>query len=334
MLPLLFGWIRKHHGDENPAKRARIDDAPAIKVSASSLTDLNDNCLVHMLSYLPFEDLNSVDVCNRHCREVRRHESLDQTRSGTIVCRENTTIESLLNAVANNRWRNIFKGNRTNLRIEGFERLPSCTHNTPQSANRALLRRVTSLNLSRNPRDAERPIQHNTLMHLVRILPNLREVNLSHVKTVNNAETTIFLELSRYCPLLSVLSWNGVDGSIDMHGMNLRTTGNLTEFYIDDAHFILTGQSMAWARMINRTRGGAPELHLFALGPRGLERVSIKGATMENQEDGLERQSLSQETIIRFVRNTPTLRWLRSDLSDENMAMLKQKRPEVTFASD
>ena len=66
--------------------------------SALSLTSLNDNCLVLMLSNLPFQDLNSFAMCNRQCCELRRHESLDQTRSGTIVCGEDSTIRSLFDA--------------------------------------------------------------------------------------------------------------------------------------------------------------------------------------------------------------------------------------------
>jgi hypothetical protein len=38
--------------------------------------------------------------------------------------------------------------------------------------------------------------------------------------------------------------------------------------------------------------------------------------------------------LIKMVRLHPTLRWLRSDLSEENVAMLKQERPEITFVSD
>jgi len=59
-------------------------------------------------------------MCNQQCDELRRHESLDQTRAGTIVCGERTTTRSLLNAIVNNEWDNAFTGNRTHLRIEGL----------------------------------------------------------------------------------------------------------------------------------------------------------------------------------------------------------------------
>lgn len=63
----------------------------------------------------------------------------------------------------------------------------------------------------------------------------------------------------------------------------------------------------------------------------GLERVSVVGVTTHNGEN--DSRPLKQSTLIKFVRNTPTLTWLRSDLTDENIAMLRKERPEVTFVS-
>jgi hypothetical protein len=36
---------------------------------------------------------------------------------------------------------------------------------------------------------------------------------------------------------------------------------------------------------------------------------------------------------IGFVRRTPNLKWLRSDLTPEGFVMLQQDRPDVTFVS-
>ncbi len=73
----------------------------------------------------------------------------------------------------------------------------------------------------------------------------------------------------------------------------------------------------------------------LGLCPPNLERVSIKGVTVEDQVIGVgsERQPLSQEAIVQFVRNTPSLRWLRSDLTEQNVAMLQKDRPEMTLVS-
>lgn len=38
---------------------------------------------------------------------------------------------------------------------------------------------------------------------------------------------------------------------------------------------------------------------------------------------------MQQEELIKMVRRHPTLRWLQSDLSNENVVMLKQERPDT-----
>ena len=64
-----------------------------------------------------------------------------------------------------------------------------------------------------------------------------------------------------------------------------------------------------------------------------LERLSIKNATWSLEENPLEKFPVSQDMLITMVRNHPTLQWLRSDLSADNVAMLQLERPEVTFVS-
>jgi hypothetical protein len=43
---------------------------------------LNDRCLLHIFSFLHYDDLNLVAVCNRYCNEIRSEKSLNQTRTG------------------------------------------------------------------------------------------------------------------------------------------------------------------------------------------------------------------------------------------------------------
>jgi hypothetical protein len=64
---------------------------------------------------------------------------------------------------------------------------------------------------------------------------------------------------------------------------------------------------------------------------RCLERVGIKNATWGH---GAQAQPISQAMIVKFVRQTPTLRWLLSHLTDENVSMLQHERPEITFVTE
>lgn len=60
--------------------------------------------------------------------------------------------------------------------------------------------------------------------------------------------------------------------------------------------------------------------------------------TIETDDDGTRHSVYSQERIpqdglIKFVRNSPSLEWLRSNLSQENTKMLRAERPGVEFVN-
>ena len=62
-----------------------------------------------------------------------------------------------------------------------------------------------------------------------------------------------------------------------------------------------------------------------------LERISLKGGLYTTMEG--KKVSFPQFALMRFVRRTPTLRWFRSDLSEENIEKLSRERPEICFCS-
>lgn len=64
-----------------------------------------------------------------------------------------------------------------------------------------------------------------------------------------------------------------------------------------------------------------------------LERLSMKGCTWVDPFEE-EKHAISQEMIMKMVRRLDRLRWLRSDLTNENLALLQQERPEITFVTD
>lgn len=67
-----------------------------------------------------------------------------------------------------------------------------------------------------------------------------------------------------------------------------------------------------------------------------LRKVSIKNAMYDCNEGDLRRPQvlvpLPQKALIKFVRNGPaSLRYFRSDLTPENVKMLRLERPEIVF---
>lgn len=139
-------------GESEPpgaSKRPRIHENPPF------LDCLNNECLLQILSYLPAEDLNSMAICSGRYRQARAHESLDQTRSGTIILRMGlATYESIAKAIVDNNWDQASQGNRRHLKVEGVQRLQrtwtmsqQVSHGTPLSGE-AKLSSVTSLDLT------------------------------------------------------------------------------------------------------------------------------------------------------------------------------------------
>ena len=84
------------------AKRNRVDKAQEVAIAL--FDDLNSDCLVNIFSWLSNDDMNSVAICSKNCREARANDSLDQTRIGTIICTENTTLESIRNSFVSQEW--------------------------------------------------------------------------------------------------------------------------------------------------------------------------------------------------------------------------------------
>lgn len=70
---------------------------------------------------------------------------------------------------------------------------------------------------------------------------------------------------------------------------------------------------------------------------RHLRNWIIKNASYRIRYGNLDYQSVPfqparpQGVLVNMVRRHSSLRWLRSDLSAENIYMLRQERPEITF---
>ena len=83
--------------EEKPAKRPRLtagalkQDSDAVAVPFDSL---NNDCLVHIMSFLEIDEMNDVTLINSALRAARNADSLDQTRTATIVIKNEGTLIS------------------------------------------------------------------------------------------------------------------------------------------------------------------------------------------------------------------------------------------------
>lgn len=136
-----------------PKEAALVGGSSARRSTPTSLASfdyLNNDCLVNTLSFLTNDDMNNVAICSRACREARSNESLDQTRTGTIICSANTTVRSICDAIVDGDWSSVFTGNRSNLKIDNVAKIRPDRHVLVNAKARrgATLFGVLSLDLS------------------------------------------------------------------------------------------------------------------------------------------------------------------------------------------
>ena len=167
------------------------------------------------------------------------------------------------------------------------------------------------------------------LTALRELLPNLREINLSNTD-IQSYQLEAF---GKACSLLKKITYNHNSDSwnpnnrqycgVNMDGNDMSPAKNLREIYMDDSNFYSGGALEKFSSLENDEYS---DIFLFHKCSKGLERVSIKNAKNPtfHGEDGI----FSQNVLIKFVRNTPTLKWLRSDLTQDNIEMLQSEQEQ------
>lgn len=119
------------------------------------------------------------------------------------------------------------------------------------------------------------------------------------------------------------------DKCLYARGHGLKNARNLTELILDGSLLVLSARETIRHYEPAARNAGEVNTFLFCM-LVNLERVSIKNATCGRRSY---HRPISELMLIKMARNHPNLRWLRSDLSKENVAMLKSQLPEITFVS-
>jgi hypothetical protein len=151
---------------------------------------------------------------------------------------------------------------------------------------------------------------------LAGMLPNLREVDFSHARPAGGLSLD---DPAARRDHLEDVAWR-INADRPEGRFTLRGCRALRVVRADGACFEGRGD-----------RRDARDVYLLDEVRDRLERVSVRGACWS--VPCLPASLLCQEVLIRFVRDAPNLRWFRSDLTPENVAMLKAERPDVTFVS-
>jgi hypothetical protein len=112
--------------------------------------------------------------------------------------------------------------------------------------------------------------------------------------------------------------------------MHFSNTSNLKEIIMDDSVFYCEyAQTMCHGEDEDDDDEDLTRRFIFHRCCETLERVSIRNAKWFLDRTNITRM-ISQNALIKFVRLAPhTLRWFRSDLTQENINMLRLERPDI-----
>lgn len=176
--------------------------------------------------------------------------------------------------------------------------------------------------------DTDVVANHEFLWTVIQMCSRATDLDLRNVKINLIGDLFFLLTHGRGCDAtLYRRLWLKAGTHLSLTGDDFCGAKNLREVYLDSVVFFYDGP---FKQVYQVLHGFETEFGLLHKYP-GIEKLSIKGATFVDTVNG---GPLPQEFIIKFVRTNSNLRWLRSDLMEHIVAMLKEERPEITFVSD
>jgi len=169
------------------------------------------------------------------------------------------------------------------------------------------------------------------LVSLGNIFSNVQEINLSHVRFDVQSFQLSALDLRIFFnSLLSLqkITWHHCDRNILLAGFPLHPK-RTKQIYADDSNFTVLRSHMK-LMSVNPVRQLRNDIFMFHK-CKSLECLSIRNARYTtNDIDDIFTKAVSQQMLIKFVRKAPSsMRWFRSDLTEDNMEMLRLERPNI-----
>ena len=165
------------------------------------------------------------------------------------------------------------------------------------------------------------------------MLPNLRAINLSNIGGVGfHSVLDLFIASA---PQLERITWNNIDTdcNIDINGCDMIKATNLREIMMDGSVFSCYDDDMDGNDIVKLSDlENHPSIYLFCRWTsQVVERISIRRAKLHNYDQQI-CKTVPQNALIKYIRNAPpSLRWFRSDLSQNNIDMLRLERPGIEF---
>jgi len=232
------------------------------------------------------------------------------------------TVIGLIDAINSNGWVGTFteESKKKILKIKGLGRLQEPAEGAGPRNEDVHLHSVTCLDIGRQSID--------DLMLIIHMLPNLQELEMNNIRAWSG--TPVLGMIASLRPNLTRVKWNGLNTALLCPpDFTSEHASNLTELQINYVHLNYRpraeeteAESMFSMDLLDH------DTYLWNHCTR-LERLSMRGVMYNTH--GKQGRFITQAHLIRLVRRHPTLRWLRSDLSLQNIAMLNRERPEGTL---
>jgi hypothetical protein len=286
-----------HIEDDVIASRTRRQ-----KKAIASKWDIQTPIIIEIISWINQDDLMNLSLVSKQLHNIIRNEPGNKNK---IIPVFEVRVSSFLKLFQNLSRHLLDKKTKKKLQsyrimvvnnVERFAPNSEEIDQVQQIAKNVQMNGITSLYFSLSSGGGQ-SIDRNLYL-LSKISPGLCEVDFSDISVTNSI----------------------LEEFLDGHCM--RFSNNLKEIIIDNACFFCERFVINGISNLNNNQ----EIFLFHKCCKAIERVSIRNAGFAYSQIG----KLIQKILIKFVRNAPpTLRWFRSDLTTENMTMLRLERPGI-----
>jgi hypothetical protein len=309
------------------------------------------------------EELNTCAMISRVFRLSRNDPRFDQTRTGTII------IKTFLANIPREVWQRwdqqVFTGNRVRL-VAILTQLQPGTLISEDSdmfsfalpnVREVVLRRHSSVKVPESLLQREHGGIDGAVGFFRKILPNLDTLDIGalavtakYLRRLNCPGSALYDSRVRIFRCTAEVVYQGCNFCLDQQPSPFPVNNNLHELHLDPFGVFLRDESPPisaycqeyseleqeeWFDDASDSNNGADWVLLREY--PNLERVTLKHATYLERYDTKSIfdywKELPQEALIKFVRQTPKLRWFCSDLTRENIAILRVERSEVEFCN-
>lgn len=302
------------------------------------LRSLITDCLVAVMTFLEREEMDDftlVDPRNRSLRDARNNDSLDQTRMAKLnIVSRLLDIPLLFTIIQEQGWYRSFPqdGNKTILKVNGIDRVYHVDDGTKRAritqmmeAGNLTFASVCTLDISNDTAPVITHVPavdtHFVAIEIIKLLllltPNAQKLDMTFI----NTSTMGLCEIANCPQELTCLHWNGPQFA---RLFSIGYLGHLVELSIEGMTLLVQGRDEA-QRVREYNDDSLPlRGHFLFEYLRNLKRLNVKDVALS--PDGWNPLATSygirDQTLIKMVCMHPSLVWLKSNLTDDNIAAL------------